>query len=420
MLIAFNVKNFLSFRDRISFSMEKGERLRKYPDNVLKKEGRDLLKNALIFGANGSGKTNLTLALSCLKLLVIAPTDHIDQSLVYSPFLLDKDSREASTEFSIRFITQGQAYQYDLHYKGKQILSESLSLLTKSDKLKPYFHRLLNNPDQELLPEALKERRDQLRDNKLLLFEAQERNDQICGQVFSWFKNQLVLEEENRDLFRILLEDSEKKALFVKLLNLADINLVDIEVEETFVPVREEELSGRTFWLEEEMPTLKKRRKLDVYSLYKKFDKTGNFIGQQRLPFAMESEGTRKMMLLALTILHSMHKECVVVMDEFDDSFHLSLAKALLALINSPANHNQFIFTTHTLNLLDSELRKDQLYLMEKDFKGNTDLYSLFDFADDVSQSRSDLSFFKRYLNGLFGAVPDIEVEEIQALFSKE
>ena len=133
----------------------------------------------------------------------------------------------------------------------------------------------------------------------------------------------------------------------------------------------------------------------------------------------MESTGTKQMMAVALTLLYSLHKDRVIIMDEFDDSFHLSLTKALLNIINSESNTNQFIFTTHNLNLLDSNLRVDQIYLMEKDFMGKTDVYSLFDFNELKGVSRSDISFAKRYLNGQFGALPDIDVEGMNRLFKE-
>ena len=125
------------------------------------------------------------------------------------------------------------------------------------------------------------------------------------------------------------------------------------------------------------------------------------------------------MMTVALTLLDSLHEDRVIVMDEFDDSFHLSLTNALLNIINSESNTNQFIFTTHNLNLLDSNLRVDQIYMTEKDFLGKTDLYSLFDFNEIQGVSRSDISFIKRYLNGQFGALPDIDIEGMNQLFKE-
>ena len=133
----------------------------------------------------------------------------------------------------------------------------------------------------------------------------------------------------------------------------------------------------------------------------------------------MESSGTKKMMLVALTLLDSLHMDRVIVMDEFDDSFHLSLTQTLLNIINSESNTNQFIFTSHNLNLLDSKLRVDQIYLIEKDFLGKTEVYSLFDFNGINGVSRNDISFAKRYLKGQFGALPDIDLEGIDQLFKE-
>jgi hypothetical protein len=59
----------------------------------------------------------------------------------------------------------------------------------------------------------------------------------------------------------------------------------------------------------------------------------------------------------------------------------------------------------------------DQIYFTEKKFTGATELFSLFDFNGINGVSRSDISFFKRYLDGLFGAVPDIDTDEIKLLF---
>ena len=100
-------------------------------------------------------------------------------------------------------------------------------------------------------------------------------------------------------------------------------------------------------------------------------------------------------------------------MDEFDIALHLELSKALVKVINSPENKNQMIMSSHTLELMDCDLRVDQIYLMEKDFKGFSSVYSLFDFEDLPSVARSDIKFAKRYINGQFGAMPTIESDEI-------
>ncbi len=104
--------------------------------------------------------------------------------------------------------------------------------------------------------------------------------------------------------------------------------------------------------------------------------------------------------------------------DEFGDALHLELASALVAIFNSPQNHNQFILTTHELQLLDEKLRTDQIYLMEKDFKGQSDLKSIFDFKDARELGRGDTSFMKRYIQGRFGALPQVSVLAMQEALS--
>ncbi|MCT7871313.1 MAG: ATP-binding protein, partial [Lactobacillus crispatus] len=84
---------------------------------------------------------------------------------------------------------------------------------------------------------------------------------------------------------------------------------------------------------------------------------------------------------------------------------------ALVRIFNSTENLNQFIITTHDIQLLDSDLRIDQIYLLDKDFHGISDLKSIFDFEDARNKGRHDISFAKRYLQGRFGAVPVIDVD---------
>jgi hypothetical protein len=79
-----------------------------------------------------------------------------------------------------------------------------------------------------------------------------------------------------------------------------------------------------------------------------------------------------------------------------------------------------FILTTHELQLLNSKLRTDQIYLVEKDFQGKSSLKSIFDFNDSRNSSRQDVQFMKKYIEGRFGALPQIDVDEmLKSLNSK-
>lgn len=282
-----------------------------------------------------------------------------------------------------------------------------------------YFRRT-NDIDKDLntLPENLVNIRKTVRKNKLLLFDAQDKNDEVCSTVFEWFHSNLIFEDYDESEFELLEKQPELKDLFINVLNALDFPLIDVEVNINYVNIREE--MKKFFSINREnLPIPEKIKGVDVYSYYKSYDSEGNFVGIDKIPYSLESSGTRKIMLLLLVLLDNLDGDKVIIMDEFDDSFHLSLAKDMLDLINSEQNSNQFIFTTHNLNLLDHHLRTDQIYLVEKDFMGKTELFSLFDFNDSRGVTRSDITYFKRYVKGIFGALPETDIENVKKMLGE-
>lgn len=79
------------------------------------------------------------------------------------------------------------------------------------------------------------------------------------------------------------------------------------------------------------------------------------------------------------------------------------MTEVLLKLFNQWNKKSQFIVTTHSFDLMDKNLRPDQIYFVEKDRFGKSELYSLFDF-DDIALKRHDYKYKRRYLQGIYGA----------------
>lgn len=422
MLIDFELKNFLSFKDSTILSMETGSRLTKYSkESTFSKSKVSLLKNINIFGGNGAGKSNLMTALKVLSKMILEPTKNIEQPLPYMPFRLDEDSINEPTKFTIRFIKQEKIYVYHIEYNFTDIILEELYIGKTIGKEKLYFRRTKENK-RETLPQKLKKIRESVRKNKLLLFDGHDQNDSECVNVYKWFHNNLIFESfKRKKQFKILLNDLNKKNLFLNLLNLSDFNIIDIEIIEKNNTLSDELKSIVSMMAEEDGIEFSKQftTTLEIYSIYKQYNSKGEVVGKSKIPYEMESSGTKRFMAILLMMLQNHNNDKVIVMDEFDNSLHFSLTKALLQIINSPNNFNQFIFTTHNLNILDLDLRVDQIYLTEKDFLGITELYSLFDFNGINGVSRSDIKFIKRYLNGLFGALPNIDFEKIQELYGE-
>ena len=420
MLIEFSVSNFLSFKEHATLSMETGRALKKHRKNTFDKNGTKLLKNALLFGANGSGKSNFLVAMNTFRKMVVEPTSDIEKSLAYMPFMLDDYSDNIPTHFSITFIVNDQKYRYELDYMEKEIVKESLIEWDKKGEEKTYFIRG-KATDNEILPELLKIVRPSVRPNKLLLYVGQQHNDPRCIDVFKWFNSALIFESNrtNKQLFTTLINNPEKKAMFIDLIKSVDIDALDIIVQEVIEEIPE----PLSKWLDFQDNKIKN---IEVFIKHPTFDEKGQLIyGDDGNPqttlisYEMESTGTRKLMVFLLMVLNSIGKDQVIIMDEFDDSFHLSLTLAILNLVNSEYNNNQFIFTTHTLNLLDADLRVDQIYFTEKRFTGETELFSLFDFNDLKAIPRSDVTFFRRYLKGRFGALPALDENTLVKFFKE-
>ncbi|MBQ8475928.1 AAA family ATPase, partial [bacterium] len=111
-------------------------------------------------------------------------------------------------------------------------------------------------------------------------------------------------------------------------------------------------------------------------------------------------------------IVHVLNYGGILIIDELELRLHSNLSKAIVELFSSSLNKNnaQIIFTTHNTNLLDTQclLRRDEIYFTEKDEDGATELYSLHDF-----NIRSDKVVQKDYLEGIFGAVPYFNLEDL-------
>ena len=130
------------------------------------------------------------------------------------------------------------------------------------------------------------------------------------------------------------------------------------------------------------------------------------------MPLDTESDGTRKLMSLAPAIESALESGGVLLVDELERELHPALVNYIVAKFqNKQSNQKgaQLIFTTHNTELLNLELlRKDQLYFVDKQSDGVSELYSISDVG-----TRPTENVRKGYLLGKYGAVPDVEIEEI-------
>lgn len=428
MLINFEINNYLSYRNATYFSLEKGKRLSTFKNNVLeikKNTNNDklgLLKSAIIFGANGSGKTNLLLGLNHMKQIILNPNLLATDEFIKPPFILDDYSENKSSNFSIEFIYEEIQYYYEFEITETQVIYERLRYFERG-KYKTYYERFEN--DFKIFPFSESEKVE-VRSNLLLLHYAQNKNDEHSKNVLQWFVKKLIFireELQNEEIKRLnkILDNNKKKKELVKFLRLCDIKIksIDTTIDKIKLPPKikkfikqfEEILGG------DDSNSPKAQLDEERYMLnlvYNKFDSSNKIVGEQRISYANESSGTKLLITLAYYLLDEKNKDCVFLIDEFDDSLHYSLAQTMLKFFNLTEN-KQFILTSHNLSLLDCDLRQDQIYFVEKKFTGESELYSVFDF-DNKNRNQS---FIKKYLRGVYGAIPNVSTEDFIHIFGK-
>ena len=408
MLVDFRVKNCLSYKDETLFSMVAGSRIRKLKDtHTIQLDAFRLVKSAFIFGPNGSGKSNLFTAIKVLRTLLFnfENLNNVKQlRLPYQPFKLG-GQQEQPTEFMISLLLDGILYDYEVQYNASQVLYESLTKETKSTK-EQLFSRQWDGAEYlyETAQHTALELTKYTRNNTAFLSVLNVFNDSDATKIFDWFLHKILfLDEANRLSSHPLirkLEEEPFKSEVIKLLKIADFSIQDVTAR------RVERREKNTIGYEFDSPEVIQEVDIDLH--YLSFDEAGAPIGTETINWTMDSKGTVRMLHLACVMVDAYNKGKTIFIDEFDTAFHVSICEFLMAIMNSKRNVcNQFVVTSHEIDLLDQPLRSDQIWFVNKSFKNESELYSLFDFAD-LQKKRGDISYAKRYLKGEFGATPII------------
>ncbi len=397
MLLEFTVGNFLSFKDKKTFSLEAGS-ISELKDNVVKEGKYKVLRSAVIYGANSSGKSNFIKALKFMATVVreSSKLNSIDK-LNSKPFLLSTETEKEPSFFEILFIDSEKRYRYGFELDNDKIHSEWLFILeTNSKKEVPYFVRELGGIGVADVFEEAKGLESKTRDNGLFLSLLDQFNSNICRIVIKNIDYLTTISGIDHSQIIYLTDalyrnDNYKIEInnFIKRLYLGfDIVNIDDDSEKEF--------------------------KDRVTTLHNKFDSNSKIVS--KVEFNMhenESSGTNKIFDIAGYIVAGLNMGVQLFIDELDSKLHPILTQEIIKIFNSPEtnpNNAQLIFTTHDTNLLGANLfRRDQIWFTEKDEFEATDMYSLLEFKDEGGNTiRKDRSFEKDYIRGRYGAIPYI------------
>ena len=387
MIVNFSIQNFGSIKDKQTLSFEADASNHLENTYVVHTAGKRLLKLALIYGANASGKTTILKALDFLRDLVVNPKEKKTDILHFDPFLFDAQTPLQPTELSIEFVHEEVCYQYEIAFTSQAIISETLYIDTFEKVL--VYNRTTDIEEQ--LTKISFGNKITIDKNALQVLELNTLwNNTVLGgflktninleefrRVADWFQNYLkpiIAPQTQLGSYitkKISKEEVSKKEI-VSILKKADFNISDIIIQEN-----------------ERQTNLFLEHTIDNISY--------------NLPINAESEGTKRFYGFAGLLALLIKTPTIFPIDELESSLHPDLYTHFLLSFLQNAQQSQLIATTHNRELLgDSDIfREDVIWFTDKGKDCATQLYSLADF--DTSTIKNILSAYKI---GKFSGVP--------------
>lgn len=413
MLIQFSIKNFMSIKDKITFSML-ASKDKEHEENLIKGEKENYLRTAVIYGANASGKSNLFKAIN-IVIMMLRNSNNMQPKMLlpFFPFKFDKETLNGKTEFEIIMKLNDVKYVYGFKSDRNRIYEEYLYYYPNGKQTEIFERTNVTKYHFTKAENELFDIKEKNMENKLFLATATTWNYEKTKPVYDFLTNEIntIFEYEPLRGFSFEQYNSDKngelRRFSLDLLNKTDLNISGFDVKN--VDITREHLLA----FPPELRTLMTNgmKGYNVTTRHTFEDEKGNKV-DGIIDFEEESLGTKNIFLLIPCLKDTLEKGKIMIIDELDKSLHPLLVNYIVSLFNNPVinkNGAQLIFNTHDTNLLSLTMfRRDQIWFTEKNYKnGSTDLYPLDEFP-----VRKNENIQKGYLNGRYGAIPFIAIGE--------
>lgn len=439
MIIEFKVENFLSFKDLTTLSMVTARSFKEHKDThtIVIDSKLSLLKSAVIYGNNASGKSNLLQAMDFMKEIILnsfrdALLENSDRKFPLEKFALSSKSEQESSFFELSFFNNGTKYRYGFEIDYDKVVAEWLYHTTSKEVY--LFKRDLQNI--EVNKSAFKEglgKEDDVKENVLFISVLATLGKETSSSIVEWFKKFNIINgihDRGHKRYTIDKLKSDKNFLnwvlhFIKYLEISNLTTTEEDVNEIDIEtLREKENDEDLINLLTSIHKIKSRQtKRDQLKTYhRKYDENNVLIDTISFNFdKQESEGTKKLLYLLGPWYDTLKNGKVLIIDELDSRLHSHLTLRLIDFFHkSNMKQAQLICAVHDISLLNKEtFRRDQIWFVEKNQFGASELISLADFKTDTVRNKS--AFDKNYLEGKYGAVPyfDTDVKLNQLLYGE-
>lgn len=417
MLLEFTVKNFLSIKDEIIFSLYASDEVKGHEKHTIPLVGQAILKTAVIYGANASGKSNLIKAMAFMchviaNSLKLNPDELIVSRQHYPSFQLHSKTAKSPLEMEVSFLYQDVYYRYGFALDADKIHREWLYFAPQETESLLYERRFEAGLYVYDIPEHFLIAHDFSKDktlpaNTLLLAVLAKFTDSPARRVMEWMGNTFNVisnpDEETYEGFTYSKLDEEAyRTDILSFLKVADVGIEDVFLKSVTAAEPPDEIARS-----QKLKQLISSQTKQVVFQHSIFDDKGQVIDRKYWGENHESAGTQKLFALSGLLIETLHKGEILVIDELDAKLHPMMMRFILGLFHSQA-HNphgaQLIFATHDTQLLSPHFfRRDQIWFTEKNPYGATELYSLADFDLD-----DQADFSRDYFQGRYNAIPFI------------
>jgi len=429
MLISFSVENWLSFRDRATFSMVAGrekQHLERVPH--IEKYKMRLLPIAAIYGGNASGKTNLFKALSFARNLIVKGTQP-EAMIPVEPFRLDPAFTKKPTLLTFELFVGDRCYEFGFGVTREQVVEEWLLEILKTTEKELYRRKA---GEIAFAPELEKDKFlgfafQGTRDNQLFLTNAVNQKVDRFKPIYNWFRDSLVMiaPDSRFEPFERFFQEEHPLYSHMNLTlshldtGISHLGGEKVAFESLALPenlkakLREEIPEGVTVRLlgepaHERCAITRRNGEIEARKLVTFHTDSGG--DDIRFEMKQESDGSQRVIDLIPVFLElaAENSSKIFVIDEIDRSLHTLLTRELLVAYLDACTadtRSQLLFTTHDVLLMDQKLfRRDEMWVTERDSLGCSSLLAFSDYRD----MRYDKDIRKSYLQGRLGGVPRI------------
>lgn len=402
MIAEIKFRNMFSFRDEtiLSFEADKSKDLESYHVVELAPDVR-LLKLAVIYGANASGKSNIIKVCDFIRsFITYTPLNKAEQIKIV-PFLLNRTSLKQASEFSVSFyVRDGEKairYVYSVLLDTTRIVRETLIYYPSQQPATIFERGTENNVSSIKFGQKLKvstaakeEITLKCLPNMSVFAAYMQVNTHIAEMetALQYLTKQMMPAIVPTSSLNLYAEEAIKeeaaKEYILRYLQEADFNISNISSKEQ-----------------------ETKKGVVSHTVYQ--HQVSSELGDNdyyEFPELFESDGTLRTFGLASQIQKNIASDAFLAVDEIESSLHPKLIEYIIERFLKESEQAQLLLTTHYDGLLGEEdlLRKDNIWFTEKNMDGASELYPLTDFK---GLNRIN-SLQKAYKFGKFGAVPNL------------